>query len=494
MSRLADMNIYGKGKTIMNYRKLVMAISLYGALVFIACSSVTRSDMSNNPSPPSSGTVVASGMVGSGGGSVQVTDATDPLFGVRIDIPPGALTQTTNITINTVSSSPLSGNFQQRGPLVEFGPDGLQFQVPAKITIPSTGEHNAGTTNLIYVLEDGVFRPIAEGDPSTGIESPSQVLERTTHTLSVHVSHLSVRAVLGRPDIENAITGAVPSEAVQIPVDLNRCRRCANRPVPVESIVVHSTNDEGSEFASIIAWILGSIGSPTEEAFFATYYIDKDGHVIQLVPDNIQTSHVAGHNTGTIGIELFDGESGYTNEQKQALINLVQKLMNENQVPLENVLRHKDLSNGDPLHQDPFQWSDNQWAQFKSDLGRSPTPSPTPTPSPIPPGSLTWTITGTVVGAGGSVPVKGSVVLPRNGGSGDFSYSQGLVKITTSPTSFSASSSGPAGRGCTFSWNGSGNIVESTTAFNASVPISGSTAGCIPVFSISGSLTATAPK
>jgi len=49
----------------------------------------------------------ASAIIGPYGGTVEVTDPTSPLYGVKIEIPPNALAQETTITISKAVNPPL---------------------------------------------------------------------------------------------------------------------------------------------------------------------------------------------------------------------------------------------------------------------------------------------------------------------------------------------------------------------------------------------------
>jgi hypothetical protein len=320
--------------------------------------------------------IVASSTIGTAGGNILVTDATSPLVGTQVVVPIGALTQDTLITISSVSPLPtIAPPFEIRGSFVDLGPAGLQFGIPASIALPSTSPDFTDRSDLEYTYTGTGFRPLSQEDEAA--ESHGQVFDSVSKRISSLTTHFSIDGVLGRPDIESDIansTGTLGSP-INVPVDATQCIRCVQRTVPISQIIIHSTNDGGAPFPSIIAWIHGSIGDDTpnangkpKEAFFATYYIDKQGRIVQLVPEDIQTSHIANHNTGTIGIEVYDGNSPYTANQVQALVLLVTRIMQTYGVSRDNVFRHKDYSQGDPNHQDPYKWQDTDWVKFKSSL------------------------------------------------------------------------------------------------------------------------------
>jgi TolB protein len=81
---------------------------------------------------------VTTAVIGSQGGTMEVKDPNNPLYGVKVEIPQGALSQITNITIAEVASNPSlpSGNYQKTGKIIDLQPNGLKFNFPAYITMP----------------------------------------------------------------------------------------------------------------------------------------------------------------------------------------------------------------------------------------------------------------------------------------------------------------------------------------------------------------------
>ena len=79
---------------------------------------------------------VKSETIGSSGGQVMVAEAdSQSLAGVALDVPAGALTEDTRITIEPVDDLAAQSDFEWAGPAVRFGPDGLQFDQPASMTL-----------------------------------------------------------------------------------------------------------------------------------------------------------------------------------------------------------------------------------------------------------------------------------------------------------------------------------------------------------------------
>ena len=68
---------------------------------------------------------------------VSVTDTNSSLAGTSLEIEAGALNADTTVTISQVSNPPnLPADMVSTSVVVDFGPDGLQFNTPVKILIP----------------------------------------------------------------------------------------------------------------------------------------------------------------------------------------------------------------------------------------------------------------------------------------------------------------------------------------------------------------------
>lgn len=72
-------------------------------------------------------------VVGTSGGAISVTDTSSGLLGAGVDVPAGALSADTPITIDTYS-----GNLglTSSNVIIDYGPDGTSFSSPVNITIP----------------------------------------------------------------------------------------------------------------------------------------------------------------------------------------------------------------------------------------------------------------------------------------------------------------------------------------------------------------------
>lgn len=123
-----------------------------------------------------------SNVIGAAGGTVTSADQR-----VSVEIPPGALSVDTDITI-TETVGPSNGLV---GPAYAFGPSGLAFALPVTLTVSYVSDQvpaSLGEANLgLGVLTNGEWHPI---DESTTDPSQNQVRAATLH--------FSVFGVIGR--------------------------------------------------------------------------------------------------------------------------------------------------------------------------------------------------------------------------------------------------------------------------------------------------------
>lgn len=253
---------------------------------------------------------------------------------------------------------------------------------------------------------------------STPQFSQSQVSSTTTQTVSAAeggtlalstgetlVIPSSAAAFENKPtDIQQTISDwwkksvGAPGTIFVSPYDLSNCTRCQTRTQAIKKIIIHSTNNAPkTTFTGLLSFITTTAGTD-DEAFFATYYIDADGRIAQLVPDSIQTSHIGGHNSGTIRIQLFDPTSSkkdewsptippprtpaYSSAQIAAAKRLIAKLRTKFNLADNSVCPHRHFTN-DPLHQDPYHVSSSAWDTFLTSqdlIGCEETPVVVPIP------------------------------------------------------------------------------------------------------------------
>lgn len=103
-----------------------------------------------------------------------------------------------------------------------------------------------------------------------------------------------------------------------------------------------------------------------------------------LKKGNGGTYHNKCTNYNSIGIEMccFINDEGKLDISEQTIANtleLTKKLMAKYNIPVENVIRHYDVTN--KICPAPFVENENRWLEFKSRLGTSPKSSPKPSPN-----------------------------------------------------------------------------------------------------------------
>ncbi len=124
-----------------------------------------------------------------------------------------------------------------------------------------------------------------------------------------------------------------------------KSRHFAERTQPIQFLIVHSFDESLNEMIARL-----------DELEISTHYlIDKDGTIVQLVPDDKVAWHagksywkgLAGLNAYSIGIELQSSSAGQTpfpQKQIQSFKKLAQKLMKKYNISPENVLGHSDIA------------------------------------------------------------------------------------------------------------------------------------------------------
>lgn len=164
-----------------------------------------------NPSSSQVGTTEASAVIGPGGGTVEVTNPSSPLFRTKIVIPPGALDSDIPITIRTLPAlPPLAGGAKFGGPSIDFGPTGLVFKSPVSVTIPYADTDGDGIIDNTNVPEE--FLPAYFHDDLNGlwVLSPNRITQDTvSKTVTLEVTHFTgwvpFFLCLRRADLETCV-------------------------------------------------------------------------------------------------------------------------------------------------------------------------------------------------------------------------------------------------------------------------------------------------
>lgn len=143
---------------------------------------------------------------------------------------------------------------------------------------------------------------------------------------------------------------------------------------PIQYIVIHYTANNGDTAAGN-----GNYFSQPNQNASAHYFVDENS-VVQSVKDtdtawHCGTSgtyyHKTCRNTNSIGVEMCSEKDiygmYYINEPTIAItIELVQTLMKKYSIPLENVIRHYDVTH--KICPEPFVRMTESWKKFKERL------------------------------------------------------------------------------------------------------------------------------
>lgn len=135
----------------------------------------------------------AVGMIDSSGGTVEVTDPQSSLNGTVISLPAGALTENKNISIKeTYLSSSLPHEVVNAGPIVDLGPDGMQFTQPVEVTLPYDDKDNDGIIDNCDVPEDQIS--VITFNTTSGAWENVQIISQDTqnNTVTIFVEHFSL--------------------------------------------------------------------------------------------------------------------------------------------------------------------------------------------------------------------------------------------------------------------------------------------------------------
>ena len=107
--------------------------------------------------PPSETTEAISVLIDAeSGGTVEA-------FGAELEIPPGALSADTAITVSVRSAAGLPEAATVVGQAFDFGPDGTTFSVPATLTLPVDGTPGTGASFVVSWLDGAAWTDL----PST---------------------------------------------------------------------------------------------------------------------------------------------------------------------------------------------------------------------------------------------------------------------------------------------------------------------------------------
>lgn len=136
--------------------------------------------------------IISAEIAATDGGTIEVTDTASPLHGVKVVIPPAALSANRTITLSEVDNPPaLPEGMNYIGMPLDLSPDGLSFQKEITITLPYTDAelHDAG------VSDDATLQVWSYDKIAGTWEKATIVNIDTAHNIiTVRSSHFSIFA------------------------------------------------------------------------------------------------------------------------------------------------------------------------------------------------------------------------------------------------------------------------------------------------------------
>lgn len=129
----------------------------------------------------------ASATIGPSGGTVEVTNPSSPLYGVKVEIPAGALSNDTTISISVQKDEPSLPTYLKKvGTMVSLTPEGTFFNIPVTISIPYDSKSVTDINMLgvyTYNKETSSWNMLTLKDMGTGV-----IKVLTQHFSSVQVA------------------------------------------------------------------------------------------------------------------------------------------------------------------------------------------------------------------------------------------------------------------------------------------------------------------
>lgn len=127
--------------------------------------------------------------IGVEGGVFSVGDENNPLDGIELDIPPKAMSEPVSLTISQPSDLPaLPEKFTAVSIPFDFGPEGLNFSLPVRLSVPFTQADldQAGVASAEYLMVVVYNNTISEWE-----EVPVIEIDLVSNLLVVEINHFS---------------------------------------------------------------------------------------------------------------------------------------------------------------------------------------------------------------------------------------------------------------------------------------------------------------
>ncbi len=141
------------------------------------------------------GTVEVAAVIGRSGGEVAVSGTGSPADGAKVILPAGALAASRTITISHGETDlALPAAFEAAGGQIDFGPDGIAFDLPVHIAVPYPDDDNDGVvdgttvgeyalTLIYYNAEAGAWEAV----PIVNTNARLNVVEAETSHFSTYL-------------------------------------------------------------------------------------------------------------------------------------------------------------------------------------------------------------------------------------------------------------------------------------------------------------------
>jgi len=145
------------------------------------------------------------GMIDASGGVLEVTDAQSRHFGLRLEIPAGAVDDPILFRIREAASLPPTDTAEaQMLPFVEILPAGLRFNTPARLILVYEDGDQDGRVDGLDVLE-GYLEPVTSADGAMDWEYlEAAARDGVLNRIAVDIEHLSLFGLLSAPKLQSA--------------------------------------------------------------------------------------------------------------------------------------------------------------------------------------------------------------------------------------------------------------------------------------------------
>jgi len=135
-------------KTYLLYQRAILALALIVTLTFDACDHTEEL----NPSEDYMVYDANEGVIGKGGGKIQISDPQSPIKNAFIEVPANALSAEANFSITPADNS-YAFEDKSENIFVSFEPSGIKFDSPIYIGIPYNTKENPDTLQPLYYDE-----------------------------------------------------------------------------------------------------------------------------------------------------------------------------------------------------------------------------------------------------------------------------------------------------------------------------------------------------